>query len=159
MNQELYHAAIVLHIVGITFLAGATVIDFLGFRMFWRSVQSNRQRSVVILETNALCQRLMEIGLLLIIISGVAMMTYMHKVWGQQIWFRIKFALVLLVIINGLGIRRMLGSRLNKSILVATPEVDIIFSNAHMKRNIAVVHVVQFVLLIAIFILSVFKFN
>lgn len=159
MNQDFYNAAIVVHIIGITFLAGATVVDFFGFRMFWRSLHDDRSRSVTIMETGALCQRLMGIGMLLIIMSGIGMMVYMHGVWGQQVWFRIKFGLLLVVIINGLGIRRMLGSRLKQKIHVLTPDVDITLNFSSLKRNIAWVHVLQFILLITIFILSVFKFN
>jgi hypothetical protein len=159
MNQDVYNAAIVVHIIGITLLAGATAIDFLGFRVFWRSVAGDRSRSIILLQTGTLYQRVMGIGMGLIILSGVAMMVYMHGVWGQQLWFRIKFGLLLLVIINGLGIRRVLGSKLNKAVEASAPEANVAFTFSSLKRNLSFVHWIQFILLISIFTLSVFKFN
>ncbi|HTF17605.1 MAG TPA: hypothetical protein VK658_06005 [Chryseolinea sp.] len=157
MNPSIYHAAIVLHIVGISLLTGATVFDFLGFRKFWRLIPTDRSGSIIVLESNTVCQRLMGIGMALIIVSGIVMMYYMHRVWGTQIWFRIKFALLLVVIINGLGIRRMLGSKLTKRIQLTTHSITLELST--LKQNMMLVHILQFVLLLLIFILSVFKFN
>ena len=159
MNPNIYHAAIVLHIIGISLLSGATVFDYLGFRQFWRFVTMDRTRSMIVLESNAVCQRLMGIGMGLIIVSGIVMMYYMHSIWGEQIWFRIKFVLLVLVIINGLGIRRMLGSKLTKRIHLITPDVDLTIELVAIRRNISGVHILQFILLFSIFVLSVFKFN
>ena len=159
MNQVIYNTAIVVHIIGITFLAGATIVDFLGFRVLWKSLAQDRNRSIIILETGKLYQRVMGIGMGLIILSGVAMMIYMHGVWGEQLWFRIKFGLLLLVIINGLGIRRMAGTKLNKTIYALNPQADTGVAFSTLKRNISIVHIIQFIMLISIFILSVFKFN
>jgi hypothetical protein len=159
MNHGIYDAAIVVHIIGIAFLGGATVIDFFAFRMFWKSISGDRNRSIVILETGSLYQRIMGIGMGLIILSGITMMVYMHGVWGQQLWFRIKFGLLLLVIVNGLVIRRVLGTKLNKTTYALDPQTNtgVAFSGA--KRNMSIIHVIQFILLISIFTLSVFKFS
>ena len=159
MSHNFYQAAIVVHIVGITFLTGATVIDLFGFRMFWQSLTSNRSKALAIFEMTSLCQRLMGVGMGVIILSGIAMMFYMHGVWGEQTWFRVKFGLLLLVIINGLGIRRLLGSRLKKCLALSTSQEDAIPGSSPIKRNLQLVHSIQFILLISIFVLSVFKFN
>jgi hypothetical protein len=159
MNQHIYDAAIVVHIIGITFLSGATVIDFMAFRIFWNSLSGDRYRPMVILETTALCQRIMGIGMGIIILSGVAMMVYMHGVWGEQLWFRIKFGLLLVVIINGLGVRRVLGSKLKKTMDQLPAGIDFKSSLMGHKAKISIVHWIQFILLISIFTLSVFKFN
>jgi hypothetical protein len=159
MNQGTYNAAIVVHIIGISFLAGATVIDFLSFRIFWKSIAGDRNRSIAIVETGTLYQKVMGIGMGLIILSGIAMMVYMHGVWGQQLWFRIKFGLLLLVIVNGLGIRRILGIKLNKIIYAKEPQANGGLALSRLKGNISIIHVIQFILLVSIFTLSVFKFN
>jgi len=157
--NPIYPAALVLHIIGITVMGGATVVDYLGFRTFWATLLHDKPRAIVHLQTGTLYQRLMGIGMLLIIISGVTMMVFMHAVWGQQMWFKIKFALLFIVIINGLGIRRMLGSKLNKSIHSINAETEMTLTFSKIRRNISLVHGLQFILFVAIFILSVFKFN
>jgi hypothetical protein len=93
--------------------------------------------------------------MLLILISGITMMVKLHEVWGAQLWFRIKMAVLLLVIINGLGFRRMLGTRLKKVIAGYTA----VENWGILKRNFTIVQFVQLALFVLIFILSIFKFN
>lgn len=159
MKQLVYNSAIVVHIIGISIMVGATVVDFFGFRKFWSTVKRDKTAATVYLDTGVLYQRLMGIGMLLIILSGIAMMVYMHGVWGQQLWFRIKFGLIILVIINGLGIRRILAKRLSNSIHIINNEVEITLTFSSIKRNVTLVHVLQLLLFVVIFILSIFKFN
>ena len=159
MNQDVYHAALVLHIIGITLMGGATVMDYLGFRKFWQVLKNDRQGSILFLEIGTTYQRLMGIGMLLIIISGITMMAYMHAIWGEQIWFRIKFVLLLVIILNGLGIRRILGNKLKKELHVIDPDADVILTFSKFKGKIFAVHSLQLFLFVAIYILSVFKFN
>jgi len=98
------------------------------------------------------------IGMLIILASGITMMVKLHEVWGAQLWFRIKMGVLLLVIINGLGLRRMMGSRLKKAL------PDILSTNSfdkqwhRIKINFSIVQAVQMLLFIIIYILSVFKF-
>jgi len=159
MSQYIYQTALVLHIVGITMMGGATVVDYLGFRKFWASLIPDKTRAITFLEVGKTCQRIMGIGMLLIIISGVTMMAIMHGVWGEQVWFRVKFGLLLLIILNGLGIRRILASRVSRKVHVIGPEVDVtnLFSKLH--TGLSLVHAAQFILFIAVFVLSIFKFN
>lgn len=159
MKQLVYNSAIVIHVIGISIMVGATVVDFFGFRKFWSAVKGDKTTATVYLDTGVLYQQLMGIGMLLIILSGISMMVYMHGVWGQQLWFRIKFGLIILVIINGLGIRRILAKRLSNTIHIVNNEVEITLTFSSIKRKVTLVHVLQFVLFVAIFILSIFKFN
>lgn len=159
MNQLVYSSAIVVHIIGISVMVGATVVDFFGFRKFWSILKRDKDRATMYLDTGVLYQRLMGVGMLLIILSGITMMVYMHGVWGQQMWFRIKFGLIILVIINGLGIRRILAKRLNNTIHIINDALEITLSFSSIKRKITLVHVLQLLLFIIIFILSIFKFN
>lgn len=159
MNMTLYNMALVMHIIGITIMAGATFIEYMTFRQFWRIVAINKVQATIIWETISNYQKMMGIGMLIIILGGVGMMYYLHEAWGAQLWFRIKFGLVILVIINGLGIRRLLGSRLNK-LIVNIVDTDNLSQAVHSIRGyIQVVHGIQLLLFLAIYTLSVFKFS
>jgi len=155
MSATFYNAALVLHIVGITMMAGVSFIDFITFRAFSRMYATDPASGLVLENYLNKLQRYLGIGMLLILISGITMMAKLHEVWGAQLWFRIKMGILLLVIINGLGFRRMLGTRLKKLLsgnaVVENWEV--------IKRNFTLVQVVQLVLFIIIFTLSIFKFN
>jgi hypothetical protein len=154
MSPTFYNAALVLHVVGITMMAGTSFIDFITFRAFCK-IYTDNVASLIYESYLYKLQRFLGIGMLLILVSGVTMMAKLHEVWGAQLWFRIKMGLLLLVILNGLGLRRMLGTRLKKMLHSGA------FNERWnlLKRNFIIVQVLQLLLFIVIFTLSVFKFN
>jgi len=158
MNLPVYNIALVTHIVGITLMAGATFIDFIIFKQFWKAYPSDKPKSIVIEDMLHRLQRFMGIGMLVILVSGVVMMIYLHQVWGQQIWFRVKMGVLVLVIINGLGIRRSMGSKL-KRLLTEESLSDFDGKRSGLKSNITLVHAFQLLFFLIMFTLSVFKFN
>jgi hypothetical protein len=153
----MYKAFLVLHIIGITVMAGTTFIDYMIYRQFWRTYLNDSAQGLVFERIANKLQRFLGIGMLLIIISGVGMMYYMHQVWGQQIWFRIKMGVLLVIIFNGLGFRRVIGSKIQRIILNSSIPEDTQLSM--LKTSMTFVQSIQMMLVIVIFILSVFKFN
>lgn len=151
-----YNIALVAHIAGIAMLAGTTFVDYMLFRQFWKVYADDNTRGSVIKDLLHRLQRYMGVGMLLIIASGVVMMAYLHQVWGKQLWFQVKMGILLVIIINGLGIRRRVGGKLDRLIAGGTPSVAAL---SGLKRNISIVHIVQLLLFIIVFTLSVFKFN
>ena len=158
MGGYLYNIALVTHVVGITLAAGATFFDFVIVSIHWQ----NRSKSILdsfVSETilnNVL--RVLGVGMLLIILSGIGMMIFLHGVWGQQTWFRIKMVILVLIIVNAIVFRRLLGVRFQK--LLSAEAGDVASQQLlDVRRNIKIVQVVQMVLFVVIFVLSVFKFN
>ena len=159
MGHNIYHIALVAHIVGITIMAGTTFIDFITFKQFWKIFSGDKAKSLVIEDILFRLQKFIGIGMLLIIISGVLMMVYLHQVWGQQIWFRVKMGILVLIIINGLVIRRRMGSRLKKLLAEGSPGSSFNAKLSGLKRNMMASHLFQMLFFTIIFVLSVFKFN
>lgn len=159
MSATFYNAALVLHIVGITMMAGTSFIDYITFRFFYKTYATDTAKGLVLESYLYNLQRFLGIGMLLILGSGITMMVKLHDVWGAQLWFRIKMGLLLLVIINGLGLRRMLGLRLRKTLSNGTAAIVMGEKWNTIKRNFTMVQFIQILLFITIFILSVFKFN
>lgn len=153
-----YNIALVTHIIGITIMAGATFIDFVTFRAFGNAFRANEAKAPVLGAYLHKLQRFMSIGLLIILISGVMMMVKLHEVWDAQLWFRIKMGVLLLIIINGLGLRRRIGAQLNK-LLVRDLSLDSVEGKWRgIKRNFTIVVFVQMLLFTIIYVLSIFKF-
>ncbi|CAL1517463.1 hypothetical protein [Chitinophaga sp. MM2321] len=158
MNLNIYHIALVGHIVGITMMAGTTFVDFIAFKQSGKVFASDKTKSPAMEDMLSGLQKIIGIGMLLILISGILMMVYMHQVWGEQTWFRVKMGILLLIIINGI-IRRRMGTGWKK-LLAGTPS-DPGFDTklSRMKSNITTVQVLQLLFFLVIFTLSVFKFN
>lgn len=159
MSTTLYQLALVGHVIGITIMAGASFIDFISFRALWSAFRTDYAKALVLENYLSKLQRFLGIGMLVILSSGVLMMVKLHEVWGAQLWFRIKMGVLLLIVINGLGLRRILGSKLKKVLVQATPANAANEDYRRIKRNFSTVQVVQMFLFVTIYVLSVFKFN
>ncbi|MBT1684982.1 hypothetical protein [Dawidia soli] len=152
MNQQVYDAAKTLHIAGITVAAGMSLMDLILFRYFWNSDPRQPQEGILIEKIIGRLQRVMGIGMLLTIAAGVTMMVYLHAVWGQQLWLRVKMGILLLLIINALSFRRILGKRIHARM---TQEQNV----QTLRSGMTAVQLTQLVLFLVIFVLSVFRFN
>ncbi|MBT1700124.1 hypothetical protein KK083_24765 [Fulvivirgaceae bacterium PWU4] len=158
MNQHIYSATLVVHVVGIVLMAGTAFIDLFTFRYFWKRYGEDKEQGLVVENIAFGLQRFMGVGMLLILLSGIGMMAYLHQVWGQQLWFRIKMAVLVLIIVNGLGLRRALGNKLRR-ILGADATTDVALQLSKVKARMTIIQYLQLLLFIVIFTLSVFKFN
>ena len=146
-----------IHLTGFVMVAGTTIADFIAFRQFWNQYELDAVNGRAVFQAISKFPILFRIGIIFIILSGVGMMAITHGVFGEQLWFRIKFALVLLVILNGLITGRRQSMKLRRILNADLPDN---FTNiARVKGNLKTFHYVQLTLLIIILILSVFKFN
>lgn len=155
--KNIYNLALVLHIIGISIVAGTTFIDYLTYNQFWKVLSSNRQSAIVTINLVQRLQRFISIGMLLIVVAGIAMIILLPGVWPQQIWFRVKMVMLLLVIINGFAIKRRLTNKLNG--LLSDTIMDNTSGFAKLKSSISLSNSIQLLLILVIFVLSAFKFN
>lgn len=159
MDQTLYQTALVVHVAGITVMAGTTFIDAISFRQFWKSFPADVPKTLVLEEQLFKLQKYLGIGMLLILVSGITMMAFLHQVWGQQVWFRVKMILLLLVIFNGLAIRRRQGKKLKILIAVSAAQDGLSAEVSKLKRRVALAHLLQLMFFMVMYTLSIFKFN
>ena len=99
-TPTIFQGFLLLHLIGVILFAGMTTADYVAFRQFWKQYGNDRTKAATLLQAMAGFPVLMRIGIIVIILSGVGMMALTHGVFGEQTWFRIKFGLVLLLILN-----------------------------------------------------------
>src|SRR5579859_1515857 len=116
-TQTIYNIALVTHVIGLTVMAGTTLVDYLITKQFWRQYAQDRLKAIAIHEAVSKFPVLFGIGIILLIFSGVTMMGITQGVFGEQIWFQIKFGLVITIIINGIAVGRRQGLRLKRLLL------------------------------------------
>ncbi|MDH7461844.1 hypothetical protein QEG73_11170 [Chitinophagaceae bacterium 26-R-25] len=157
--QTLFYSALVTHIIGLAILAGSTLMDYLVSKKFWQQLMLDRERGIAIQEAMARIPLLMGVSLILLIASGITMMGITHGVFGEQLWFRIKFGLVIIIILNGMVIGRRQTMKLKK-IIASTPSINVADESLiKIRSNLNIFHITQLILFVIVFILSVFKFN
>ena len=154
---NLLQLSILVHIIGLTLAAGTTLNSFSLNRRFWQLYPANRNKAVDLMENAARMPFWIGLGIGLLILSGVALMALTKGVYGEQLWFRIKFALVILVIVNGI-IARRLGIRQRKLVTLAS-EHNVEDDMYKLKARLNIFYGSQLFLFLLIFILGVFKFN
>jgi uncharacterized membrane protein SirB2 len=138
-------------------MAGTTLVDFMAYRSLWKTVTHEKELSTGLLQLMAKLPRIIGIGAALLILTGIGMMVLTNGVFGEQLWFRIKFGLVVLLILNGLLVGRRLGVKLRKLLAdngpVVTEQVNII------RGSLTRFHLMQLSIFFVIIFLSAFKFN
>ena len=150
-------ALLSLHLIALILMAGTTLIDFVTVRGFWRLFEKQKEKAFGLLEATTAYSRIIGIGAAILIITGFGMMFITHGVFGEQLWFRIKFVFVLLLVANGIFIGRRLGLRLRRTVSVTdqiNPDGII-----QVRKNLYRFHISQLLIFIVIIFLSIFKFN
>lgn len=158
MNTSIFlPVLLVLHLTGLTIMAGTTIVDFTIFKTFWKHFDDDTEKSKGILAGTSKSSRLIGIGAALLVITGVGMMALTQGVFGEQLWFRIKIGIVLILMLNGIFFGRRQGEKLrmiiNKDSAYLREQVD------QIKANLKIFFTVQLVLFFSIVFLSVFKFS
>ncbi|MGO1244223.1 MAG: hypothetical protein ACTJHT_01335 [Sphingobacterium sp.] len=162
----IYQTALITHIVGITLMAGTTLVEYLLTRRFWKLYVGEGLRGVTTNEEGFNFHLLVNIGIVLLILSGVTMFVITHGLFGNQIWFQIKIALIVVIAINGSLVGRKQDAKLKH--LISRKKLHQGYAQGpdnrkedllKIKIRLDLFYIAQLCMFLAIFTLSVFKFN
>jgi len=156
MNAPLFmRILLALHIMGLVIMAGTTVIDYVTFKTFWKLALSG-DRPSGLLPLMARYGILVRTGGALLLITGIMMLVAGNGVWWQQIWFRIKMLLVVLLVLNGMFVGNKQGHQFREAI--AQNAVDLIDRTTPIKNTLNLFYVVQLTLFLFIILVSVIPY-
>ena len=158
-TQTIYHIALITHLAGLTMVAGTTLVDYMLTRQFWKQHAADPTKSSSIRDATSKLPILAAVGLLCLIASGMYMMYVTRGAYGEQIWFRVKFGIVLLIIANGVVFGRRQGLKLRKLLTEGASSRGGDKGLSQVKANLNLFHLSQLVFFVCILTLSVFKFN
>ena len=158
MNMSiLLPALLILHLAGLTLTAGTTVAEYITLKTFSALFDKDRERSLSLLDLLKKLSALLGIGIALLVLSGIGLFLITKGVFIHQIWFRIKLALILTIILNGFIVGGRQESKLKNSISQNNPEQSGDTKAAIL--NLKLFFLAQIGLLFLIVILSIFKFS
>jgi len=150
---------LVLHLTGLLMIAGLTLADMVAWNYFWKTWTTDPQKGALVMGAMSNFPKYMAAGAVVLILTGIGMMAIVHGVYGEQLWMRIKIAIVLLVIINTAIIARPKVLKLQKLVAGDTQNDNTQQQILAIKPRVKLFHITQLLLFAAIIILSVFKFN
>lgn len=155
-TQHWLNFYLVLHITGFTLMAGTIIADFsIGMRLN-KYLLSDKHKAATMLEGAAGFPRLIGLGALLLLVTGIAMVILFKGVVAKMLWFKIKMVLVVLVALNGALVLRRQEWKLKDLLLENSNGLN--NSILALKRNMSIFHLIEIALFLVIFLLSVFQF-
>jgi hypothetical protein len=136
---------------------GKTLAGFIAHQQFWKLFETNRGHGIAAFKAIAKFQTAGIIGLLLLILSGLTMLTLVQWTFLSLLWFKIKLFIVLLLIVNGFTLGRTSTLRLQRFVLkgVKHAQPDAVT----VKRSVRIFQAIQLSLFLLIILLSVFRFT
>jgi hypothetical protein len=112
--HTLYQMALVSHIIGLSIMAGTTLVSYALTKQFWTQYARDKLKAIAINEAGSKFPMLFGLGIILLILSGIAMVVITQGAFGKQLWLQIKLGLVITIILNGVLVGRRQGLRLTK---------------------------------------------
>lgn len=151
--HSVYLIFLILHLTAFALFTGTLIANLINSNQLWQYGEKDLTITKAIFQTTDKYNRLMAASLGIALVMGILMMTQMHKVYGAQLWMRVKIALVIAIVV----IRVLYSRNLNRFKKRLTGETTIAISD--IKKKISLFQLVQIVLVAGIIILSICRFN
>lgn len=151
--HSVYLIFLILHLTAFALFTGTLIANLINSNQLWQYSEKDLTITKALFKTTDKYNRIMAICLGIALLMGILMMAQMHKVYGAQLWMRVKIALVLAIIV----IRVLYSRNLNKFKKRLSGESTISISD--VKKKVSLFQLVQIVLVAGIIILSVCRFN
>jgi hypothetical protein len=150
----LLQVCLVIHLAGLTLMAGAIVSEYVVFSTFSKRFQRDGVISAGLVELAARFPAVLGIGAGALILSGTGLFIVTQGAFGHQLWFQVKILLIVTLVLNGFLIGGKYDRRLKEGIRVNEP-IEIRSAVTGIRRFC----LIQITVFLVIIILAVFKFN
>ena len=151
--HSVYLIFLVIHVSAFALFTGTLIANMVNSNQLWLYIDKDAAITKALFNTTGKYNRIMGICLGLAVVMGIAMMSQMHKVYGPQLWFRIKIGLLIVLLVVRILYSRNLG-QLKKGI---NNEIKVSF--ADLRKKISLFQLLSIIIIGGIIILSVFRFN
>jgi uncharacterized membrane protein len=151
--HSVYLIFLILHLSAFALFTGTLIANMINSNQLWLYSEKDASITKALFRTTGKYNRIMAICLGIALLMGILMMAQMHKVYGAQIWMRVKIGLVLAIIV----IRIFYSRNINQLKKRLTNET--IGSLTDVKKKISLWQLVQVALVAGIIVLSVCRFN
>jgi len=151
--HSVYLIFLILHLTAFALFTGSLIASLINNNQLWQYGEKDLTITKALFKTTDRYNKMMAASLGIALVMGILMMTQMHKVYGAQLWMRVKIVLVLAIVVI-----RVLYSR-NISKFKKRLGGEITVSISEVKKKVSLFQLVQIVLVAGIIILSVCRFN
>lgn len=153
----LRHVLLVMHLSGLVLMVGTTVTEMVMFRSFVGLLKKQDKAAVSLFGLLSGLGRIILVGGVVLVLSGVGLMIISEGVYLQQLWLQVKLGLILLLPLNGLLVGNPQMKQVRNSLLAEG--VGLRLGVQPAVRKLTKFHCVQLAVFLTIVILAVFKFT
>jgi uncharacterized membrane protein len=151
--HSVYLIFLTLHLTAFALFTGTLIANMINSNQLWQYAGKDATITQALFNTTGKYNRIMGICLGVAVTMGIAMMIQMHKVYGPQLWFRIKIGLLVLLLVVRILYSRNLG-KLKKGI---NNETKVSF--ADLQKKTSLFQLLSIFIIGGVIILSVCRFN
>jgi hypothetical protein len=138
-------------------MAGTTMIDYLTFKMFWKFADLGDVRSLGLIPLMAKYGSFIRAGGIVIILSGISIVSLKKEVWLSQPWFKIKLLLFFLLLLNGMFVGNVQGHKLREKVSIYIS--DFIQHTGSIREYLNFFYPAQLTLFFFLILISVIRFD
>ena len=157
-TQSLLHLFLSIHLIALTMAVGITIASAVATSQFWKLYDKDRLQGISAFRGIKKFQIFGGLGLLLLILSGVVMLSLYNGAFHDQLWFQIKMTCILLLLINGFTLGRITTKKMSKLLKDDQQANSQVPDIPRLKRNQAIFHATQLSLFFIIIVLASFRF-
>jgi hypothetical protein len=156
-TQTLRQVLLIMHLSGLTLMAGTTVAAFVTFRAFTKRFTIKSESSSGLLQLLSNLDAIKGTGGILLILSGIGLTYITGWVFLHMLWLQLKLSLALLLPLNEILVGNRQLKKLKTAFFENNPDSATVIKMTIPK--IAVFYTIQLLLFLGIVVLAVFKFN
>jgi hypothetical protein len=150
----LHQLGLYIHMVALLVVGGGSFGSVIIEKELWKNVQKQSPETPVLLPALLAAKNFITIGILLFLISGLAMLQSVHWIYFTQPWFIAKFILFLMLPLRGLLVAKPLMMQIGFQVRQDTINVSLLLD---LKKRMDRFHLIQYALVGTIIFLVLFK--
>ena len=158
-TQVILKSMLVLHFIALALAIGITLANAVAFRQFWKLYDRNKAHGLSAFRAITKLQVFGILGLMLLILTGIAMLWLFQWTLVALLWFRIKLLFVLLLFVNGFTLGRTTTMKLQVLISEERDFDKLQPETIRLRKNLRIFQLTQLCLFTIIIILAVFRFS
>ena len=146
-----YKIGLLLHMFGLSLIAGGFLGGYIVEKRFWKLVEINISHAGSVLPIMKTLPVIIQLGVLIQVISGTLLLQSPSWAFWGQAWLSVKLILVALALANGLLVGKKLGAKIGFQVFSAAPDKA---SLLVLKRKMVSFNIIQLVLTVTIIVLA-----
>lgn len=153
MNQ--HQIGLLLHIFGIFCIAGGSIGSLVLESRFWKLAYTSPGEAKIFLPVLKTYPMIIQIGSLLMIVSGVLMLQSLNWIFWGQSWFYIKLSLFILLVLNGLLVAKPTAGKIAKELNSSTPDKTVLEA---LQKKMRMFRTTEYTMMLILLVVTMFRF-